>query len=87
MPGSGYGIHVSACVHAISDAASSAGHTFGTSAPLGQSARTRVASHSNPIATVPKSIGQPASAASVTGRVNMRAGNIDCRAARSPPRP
>ena len=39
------------------------------------------------MATVPQSIGQPANAAVVTGSVNMRAGYIDCRAARSPERP
>ena len=44
-PGRGYGIHVSACVQARSDAAMSAGQIDGTTIPDGQSANILVASH------------------------------------------
>jgi hypothetical protein len=73
-PGHGYGIHVSAWVHASSDAARNAGQTSGTSKPFGQTARNRSAIQSSAMATAPKSIGQPARPASLTGRVNMRGG-------------
>jgi len=42
-PGKGYGIQVRACVHARSDAASSAGHSTGTTAPVGHNANNRSA--------------------------------------------
>ena len=86
-PGSGYGIQVSACVQASNDAARNAGQTDGMSKPDGHRASSLVAAHRIAMAAVPYSIGQPASAAVVTGSVNMRAGYIDWRAARSPSRP
>src|SRR5438045_616241 len=86
-PGSGYAIQVSACVHASSDAANSAGQTIGTSTSEGQTANSRIANQRHAIAAVPKSIGQPASAEAVTGSVNIRAGYIDWRAAMSPESP
>ena len=39
------------------------------------------------MAVLPYNIGNPAKAAFVTGSVNLRAGYIDWRAARSPERP
>ena len=87
IPGKPYGIHVSACVHARKTAASSGGQISGTSIPHGQRANNAVPSHKLATATVPNSIGQPASAAVLTGRANIRAGKIDWRAARSPESP
>ena len=86
-PGNPYGFQVSACVQASTAAASSAGHTMGTSNPEGHTVKSRVISHKSITVTEPYSIGHPASAAVVTGKVNMRAGYIDWRAARSPAKP
>ena len=73
-PGKPYGIHVSTCVQARNAAASSAGQINGTSIPHGHRAKSAVTSHRLAMAAVPYSIGQPASAAVVTGSANMRAG-------------
>ena len=74
IPRQPYGIHVNTWVHARNTAASTAGQTNGTSMPHGHRARDAVASQRVTIAAVPYNIGQPASAAVVTGSVNIRAG-------------
>ena len=86
-PGRPYAVHVSTCVQARNTAPSSAGQTRGSSSPHDQRTKGAVSSHRLATASVPKSMGQPASARVVTGSVNMRAGKGDWRAARSPPRP
>src|SRR5262245_18616274 len=73
-PRHGYGIQVSACAHARSAAPSTAGQITGTATSAGHTASHRVASHRIIIAAEPYSIGQPTSAAFVTGSVNLRAG-------------
>src|SRR5712691_7939614 len=55
--------------------------------PDGHAASSRVASQRIAMAAVPYSIGHPASAAVVTGRVNERGGYMDWRPARSPEKP
>src|SRR2546430_364755 len=75
-PGSAYGIHVSACVHARSEAASSAGQRIGITNPDGHTPRNRVANHKSAMAVVPYNIGNPAKAAFVIGSVNLRAENL-----------
>src|SRR4030095_7936123 len=87
IPRSGYGIQVSACVHARSDAANNAGQYTGTATPAGKLPAVLIANHSSIIETQPYSIGHPASAADETGRVNIRGGYIDSRAPRSPEMP
>ena len=52
-PGNGYGIQVSACVQARSEAASSAGQTVGMSNLDGHTPRNRVANHSIAMAAAP----------------------------------
>ena len=52
-PGSGYGIHVSACVHASSDASMSPGHSHGMWLPVGQSANSLVTSQRTKIVAMP----------------------------------
>ena len=69
-----YGIHISTCVQARNTAASRAGQINGRWMPHGHRARRAVASVRVAMATVPYSIGHPASAAVVTGSVNRRAG-------------
>ena len=87
IPGNPYGIQVSACAQASSTTARKPGQITGTSRDDGQSASRRVAVQSITDTAAPKSIGHPASAELLTGRVNMRAGYIDWRAARSPSSP
>jgi len=53
IPGKPYGIHVSACVHARRDAASSAGQITGIAIPDGHTATSLAASHRIAMATVP----------------------------------
>jgi hypothetical protein len=86
-PGRPYGIHVSACVQARNTAASSAGQTNGVSIPHGHRASIVAACTSAATATVPCAIGPSTSVSVRTGSVNIRAGKIDGRAARSPETP
>src|SRR6476469_4057006 len=73
-PGSAYGIHVSACVHARSDAASSAGQMTGTLTLDGHSASSLVTAQRMATDAAPYTIGHAASASFVTGNVNIREG-------------
>jgi len=68
------GHHIRACVQARTTAASRAGQASGGCHPHGGKIRHAATSHSRAIAAAPYSIGQPASAAVFTGRVNMREG-------------
>ena len=86
-PGNPYGRHLSACAQARSTTARKPGQTTGTSQDEGQSASRRGAAQRVIDTTAPRSIGHHASAALLTGRVNMRAGYIDWRAVMSPSSP
>src|SRR5436190_24198998 len=70
-----------------SETTSVAGHTYGMESSDGQTDSDLVRTQRVTMAIAPYSIGQPTSAALDSGSVNIRAGYMDCRAARSPLKP